>query len=241
MKKLMTTTTLAFMATIINLHANGYEGPQEDLFWAWMGDAYNGVIFDTTLGCLALDSDIIGVGQVSHRTNNHFTVTIDHAVLGCTNGAAIVVYCSVEEQEVIDDYLLPYFPTNLSRIVFAARTNEYEWSRMFWDQTQIPEKPWHIRKKLTLEYLNRSWWYADRDDGELFKQFTNALQVVRFDRSWTNFVYLCRDNANSPSNRVREDLFWDLRIICIQANNEQRQFLLDDPLIDPKHKERMLQ
>ena len=32
MKKFMTTTTFAFMATITNLHANGYEGPQNELF-----------------------------------------------------------------------------------------------------------------------------------------------------------------------------------------------------------------
>ena len=239
MKKIMAINTIVFITTIIDLHANGYEGPNDELLWAIDPST---AIFNTTLGLLALDSDVIGIGLVTQKTNDYITVTIDYALLGCTNNATIKLYSGAIGYDEPEDWLLDeYFPTNMSRIVFAARTNVYEWSRMFWDQTQIPEKPTYIYKKLSIEQLNRSWWYTDRDNGELLIQFTNVLQTVRFDRSWTNFVYLCRDNANSPSNRVREDLFWDLRIICIQANNEQRQFLLDDPLIDPKHKERMLQ
>ena len=37
----------------------------------------------------------------------------------------------------------------------------------------------------TLCFLNRSWWYLERDDGLLLTQFTNVLQAVRFDRNWT--------------------------------------------------------
>ena len=110
---------------------------------------------------------------------------------------------------------------------------------MFWS---LPTLEIHLPKQnvLTrnqLRYLNRSWWPVDRDDGVLFNQFTNVLQAVRFDRNWTNFFYLCRDGANSPSNRVREDSFWDMRFLAMFATDERAQFMLDDPLVDPVHTE----
>ena len=89
-------------------------------------------------------------------------------------------------------------------------------------------------------YLNRSWWYVDRDEGVLFNQFTNVLQAVRFDRNWTNYYSLCRDGASSTSNRVREDSFWDMRFLAVVATDERMQIMLADPLVDPKHKQCLL-
>ena len=111
---------------------------------------------------------------------------------------------------------------------------------MYWKHAEIPLQPEYIKKHLSLRYLNRTWWYADRDDGLLLTQFTNVLQAVRFDRNWTNYFYLCRDGANSPSNRVREDSFKDLRKFSVFSTDAQAQFILDDPLVDPKHKEMIL-
>jgi len=254
MKKLMTTSTLAFLAMSLNLHAyNGYEGPKDNTFQAKHSDKWYGVtLLNTTLGPLARYSDVIGVGQVSQRTNDHFVVTVDHALVGCTNGAALLMYGAWEEsgimkedeiweESLIAHYYGAYFPTNQGRIVFAACTNMYATnSRMYWSYAEIPVEPMDIREQLSLRYLNRSWWYADRDDGLLLTQFTNVLQAVRFDQNWTNYFYLCRDGANSPSNRVREDSFWDLRDISVFSTDEQAQFILDDPLVDPKHKNMIL-
>ena len=111
---------------------------------------------------------------------------------------------------------------------------------MYWNHTQIQVEPEYVREQLSLRYLNRSWWYADRDDGLLFTQFTNVLQAVRFDQNWTNYFYLCRDGANSASNRVREDSFRDLRRIAVFSTDERAQFILDDPLVDPRHKTMIL-
>ena len=252
MKKPLIFAILALLALGVYLHAQRqsrppspyrYDGPKDQTPWTEVSDVDHGIsLFWTTLGPLARCSDIIGVGQVSQRGEDHFTVTIDHALVGCTNGAAIVVYYN---PEVVFFDLPPssaYFPTNQGRIVFAARTNEYSFGHgdMFWNHAEIPEEPEYIHENLSLRFLNRSWWYADRDDGVLFTQFTNVLQAVRFDRNWTNYFYLCRDGANSASDRVREDSFKDLRSISIRTTDEQAQFIVDDPLVDQKHKDLIL-
>ena len=246
MKKILTLATLATLTLGVYLHAQyGYDGPRDETYWVLHKIFYQGIVSDqTTLGNLARYSDIIGVGCVSNKTDDHFTVTIDHALVGCTNGAVIVVYASAEGwgHEKYPEYMLEdYLPTNLSRIVFAARTNVYYRSgHMFWNHAEIPVEPDDLEENLSLKYLNRSWWHADRDDGLLLTQFTNVLQAVRFDRNWTNYFYLCRDGANSPSNRVREDSFRDLRSISVLSSDEKAQFIVDDPLVDPKHKHMIL-
>jgi hypothetical protein len=246
MKKIMT------FAIFVLLTTNGYSqtdrwyvGPLDEIFQAEQSEIdYALAVSPTTLANLARYSDVIGVGSVSGKTYNHFTVTIDHALVGCTNGAVVEVYAFLKGWE--DDYpefmLNTYLPTNLSRIVFAAYTNGYYsgGDKMYWSHAELPLQPDYIREHLSLGYFNRSWWHVDRDDGLLLTQFTNVLQAVRFDRSWTNYFYLCRDGANSSSNRVREDSFRDLRHISVYATEERAQFILDDPLVDPKHKEMIL-
>jgi hypothetical protein len=246
MKKLLTLATLAALTLAVCLHAQyGYDGPMDEIWWAHRGEpAYRLACYKTTLGHLARYSDIIGIGCVSGKTNDHFTVTIDHALVGCTNGADIVLYASYEDwgDEYPEEMLEDYLPTNLVRIVFAARTNVYNVGsgKMFWNHAEIPVQPDYVEKHPSLFYLNRSWWHVDRDYGLLLTQFTNVLQAVRFDRNWTNYFYLCRDGANSPSNRVREDSFRDLRILSLYSTDPQSQFIVDDPLVDPKHKRMIL-
>ena len=99
MKKLLTTTIITLAIGIIVFAQKqpplqrGYHGPYDDTYWTgWDWEYYDNVIPDTTLGALARYSDIIGVGIVNNLTNDHFTVTVDHALVGCTNGASIVVY-----------------------------------------------------------------------------------------------------------------------------------------------------
>ena len=215
-----------------------YQGPPDDMYWTGT-ENYDVFTRTTTLGLLARYSDVIGMGQVSNRTDDHLTVTVDYALVGCTNGQSIVMYETPPIQwaggggnGIKSDYM----PTNNSRIVFAAFTNDYSGGRrMFWNSPEIPYPPPNIQTNYELRYLNRSWWYPERDDGVLFTQFTNVLQAVRFDRNWTNFFYLCRDGAFSASNRVKEDSYWDIRVLAASATDERAQFMLDDPLVDPVH------
>ena len=242
MKKISTPIIFTFITLSICLFAQtGYDGPKDKTYWS-QDDILHGMSLNkTTLGPLARYSDVIGVGQVSQRTNNHFTVFVNHAILGCTNGANLKIYAYNKHGELYDAWRLSYFlPTNQSQIVFAAYTNVYHggYAQMFWGQTEVPkEELYFIRKELSIKHLNRSWWYADRDDGLLLAQFTNILQTVRFNNNWTNFFYLCRDGANSPSNRVREDSFKDLGFLTFLSTPEQFQFILADPLVDQKHKD----
>jgi hypothetical protein len=281
MKKLMDSATLALSTTLgICLYAQQdwnlpnppspywHDIPRDDIWEATFitperfGDTdYVFALAWTTLGPLARYSDIIGVGQVSQRTNDHFVVTVDHALVGCTNGAAIKMHAGWDYYEggATWEEIVPngaweatmlghrksfYFPTNQGRIVFAACTNYSTnvtlWE-MFWDHAEVPKDPIYNMNFNGLRYINRSWWYTDRDDGVLLTQFTNVLQAVRFDRNWTNYLHLCRDGANSASNRVREDSFEDLRRLCGQATEEQKQFILDDPLIDQQHKDLLIE
>ena len=67
---------------------------------------------------------------MNNLTNDHFTVAVDHALVGCTNGASIVVY---EDPTTLwlkyrlntKDDKAKYMPTNNSRIVFSVYTNDY--------------------------------------------------------------------------------------------------------------------
>jgi len=111
---------------------------------------------------------------------------------------------------------------------------------MYWSSPEIPRPPKRVQTNYELRYLNRSWWYPERDDGVLFTQFTNILQAVRFDRNWTNYFELCRDGATSTSNRVREDSFWDMRLLSAVATPERVQIILDDPLVHISHKTLLL-
>jgi len=219
------------------LDATHYDGPKDETVWQSKNMNYYPLATGRTqLGVLAVFSDIIGVGQVSGQKDDHFTVTIDHAIIGCTNGASIVVYhTGLVDEEKFEGDKTAYMPTNHSRIVFAANTNHY-------NDTPIvllhPAAPFPIRKypQPELPYLNRSWWYADRDDGLLFTQFTNVIQALRPERNWTNYFYVTRDGVLSASNRVREDSFWEMRGIIQYATPEQKDFIFADPLVHDKHK-----
>jgi len=130
-----------------------------------------------------------------------------------------------------------YMPTNHSRIVFSVYTNDYgSGNLMYWRSPVIPFPPGRVLPHYEMRWLNRSWWYPEHDDGVLFTQFTNIIQAVRFDRNWTNYFELCRDGANSPSVRVQEDSFWDMRFLIIGATEERVQIILNEPLVDSRHK-----
>ena len=170
MKKMLITTIITLAIGIIVFAQKqpplqrGYHGPYDDTYWTSLDwSEYDTVAHNTTLGFLARYSDIIGVGIVNNLTNDHFTVTVDHALVGCTNGASIVVYEDPEPlwmayplNSIADK--AKYMPTNDSRIVFAVYTNDYGYgARMYWSLPTL-EIPWPktILTRNQLRYLNRS-------------------------------------------------------------------------------------
>jgi len=50
---------------------------------------------------------------------------------------------------------------------------------MYWNRPALyfPE-PEKVHTEYQLYGLNRSWWYPERDDGELFNHFTNLIHVT---------------------------------------------------------------
>ena len=213
------------------LIAKAYKGPKDDTWWTDTIQ-YRYIHQWTTLGKLARYSDVIGVGVVSNKQFDHFTVTVDISLIGCTNGAVYTVYKGSGYRDSFKGVgdMDAYMPTNNSRIVFAARTNEFSvvMDHNYFNTTGFPHPPSSILPRYELRYLNRSWWYPERDDGLLFSQFTNLIQTARINRDWTNYFYICRDGAFSESNRVREDAFYDMGTIIYNATDEQRIWLLKD-------------
>ena len=246
----------ALLTLGVLLHAQrsdvDYEGVLDDTYWSNTSD-YWIANNSTRLSHFARYSDVIGVGKVSDmqvesfstRYGNfmrrYFTVTVDDALVGCTNGQSIAVHVhpanlwNVKNKDISD-----YLPTNDSRIVFAVSSNEYNHIRgvMFWNRPALyfPE-PDKVYTEYQLYGLNRSWWHPERDGGELFNHFTNLIHVLRVEHNWTKYYHLVRDATNSPSARVREDSFWAMRDFAFFASDEEKQFMLDDPLVDPKHKD----
>ena len=256
MKKLMTTTTLVLFITGI-CHASTpadpndpalakyfftiptYDGPSEITYWT--GTPFHAVPINTiTLGKLARYSDVIGVGTVSNREDTHFTVTVDHALAGCTNGAIIMVHENPAYFEFGQGDINDYKPTNNNQIVFAVYTNYYYRERMYWNSPEIPVKPLKVYSDYQLILLSRSWWPVERDDGVLFTQFTNIIQAVRVDHNWTNYYHLVRDGLTSTSNRVQEDSHWDMSTLVYYSTYAQRPILLADPLLDSAFKDLLI-
>jgi len=252
------TLTLAVCLQALPELLFAYDGPQDENPWT-DSEFHSIIVGETTLGSLARYSDIIGVGNITHRDDNHFTITIDLALVGCTNGTTFKVwenpkYLNIDSIFTCKRDFKDYIPTNNSRIVFATYTNTTPRvvNDSFEDEILIDGEliPIHIpphplwtgfyEHYPQIIYYNRSWWYADRDDGVLFTQFTNVIQNVRIERNWTNYFHLCRDGATSTSNRVREDSYHDLGHLAVRATDEKMQLMLDDPLVHQDIKRALL-
>ena len=257
MKKLLTSLSLLFFCSVTGLLAEEprtweinypilaitYKGPKDDTWWTDTMH-YRYIHQWTALGKLARYSDVIGIGVVSNKQTDHFTVTVDTPLIGCTNGAVYTVYKGSEygeRKKGLGD-MDAYMPTNNSRIVFAAHTNEFNsfLDYNYFTVTGFTNPPISVLPRYELRYLNRSWWYPERDNGLLLTQFTNIIQTARINRDWTNYFYLCRDGAFSESNRVREDAFYDIRSIIRNASDEQKAWLLKKPLLDEQHRALLL-
>jgi len=190
----------------------------------------------TPLGMLAEYADVIGVGVVSQLQDNYFTVTVDHALIGCTNGASIpLTYTGkLRDKTNLGGNVDPNKPVKNNRILFAANINYTVKGAMPDEPTSSPEETLTHQE---LPYFNRLCWNVSSDMGILYKQFTNVFQAVRIDYNWTNYYHLCRDGANSTSERVREDSELDLWGIVFTASLEQKRFLDKEPGLPEQFKE----
>jgi len=173
-----------------------YNGPKDNTFWANAQsgqytrynaeDEYHDEIRKTTLGILACLADVIGVGRVTNQIDRRSFVVVEHAFVGCTNGQSLVLYEWSSKADIhFENY--EYMPTNNSWIVFAYIKDlspQYIWP-IWVDNTGKSSYSYkhylrQSRSPASNHYsssnINRCWWYADRDDGELLNQFTNLLK-----------------------------------------------------------------
>ena len=212
-----------------------YPGPKDDT-----RDWYMYHVPETSLAVLANFSDVIAKGTVLSQNWQDMVVRVDHAFVGCTNNQTVVIR-KLENVLNLDFPEFTYegrFPTNSSQIVFSGRANNDFIDHQFKDLVSVSSTPTEASiYRLPLD--RRSWWYMDRDDGVLYTQFTNVLQVVRIEPNWTNYYHVLRDGLSSTSDRVREDSFNDLwRLIAVSRGWKwQTEIIKPDPLIWPELKE----
>ena len=227
---------------VVLLASLSYLGPRDELMPALDNFSYNAITGNTSFGMLVKFSDSGGIGEVISRGHSeeynldYFSVRVNQAFWGCTNGQILNVYDD-ERKTIVSasNQVVELAPTNLARFVFAASTNVYEIYHMEYDLYDWNHET-HLFPILTntpffyLKYGTRSWWYEDYQGGHLTTQLTNVLRTVRTHRNWTNYYEVCRDGAALLSDRVQEDSFYDLRDLIIHGSDEQLNFMFNDSM-----------
>lgn len=234
-----------------------YSGPKDERVVTRDED----IMFGTTMGQLAKLSSSAGIGRVVQKgkydnpNNKHFRgyfkVRVSRPFFGCERNELITILePRVDPHECIanawmpddeyEDYLTSFgfdvFPTNHGHIVFAVTTNCYGWNTfgtLGWDPGLERIRPFWTTKTPFLNYETRSWWYTDYQGGLPLAHFLNVVRTMRTHRDWTHYYKICRNAAASPSVRVREDSFHDLRYLMYRATKEQLQYIENDPLKTP--------
>ena len=256
MKKLL---CLFFLTTLtINVFSLAtYDNPNDETYYPYKGprdeatkdySTYWSMRNDSTLGQLAKYSDIIAIGHVVTQDWTKVVIQADVSLVGCTNNQIIAINrWAIDHPETAHDWfkqsdidinnppILP-FPTYNSHIIFSVYSNKFDEQGFVWinwNNDAITNE--RTRASTTYRFLHeeRSYWLTEREDGLLLNQFTNVVQKVRIDRDWTNFYYLCRDGMNLPSNRIKEDSYYDMRGFIRFATTNQAQFIYNDPLAYP--------
>jgi len=172
----------------------------------------------------------------------YYDVQIETAFIGCTNGQIIRMYRWVSDNE-------KNTPVANSNFVFAATTNHTYYSDGAWDwnipHELIKEYPYDTEDCVPDDYKplymlkdsRRSWWYPNDPEGQLLTQhLTNAIHLLRMERNWTNYYHLVRDGFSSTSQRIKEDVEWDLRFLIRSSPTDELNFMNNDPLFPPSLK-----
>ena len=223
-----------------------YKGPRDDVvkdytpYWLMRNN--------TTFGQLAQYSDIIAMGHVVTQDWMKIVIQADIPLAGCTNNQIVTINrWEIEHPETERDWFIASgidindppirpFPANNSHLVFCVYSNKFNeqgFLTVNWNGGNRTNGNTRIFTTYRFFYEERSWWLTDRDDGLLLTQFTNVVQKARIDRDWTNYYYLCRDGLNLPSNRIKEDSYYDLRGFIRFATTNQAHFIYNDPQAYP--------
>ena len=251
MKKIITSlTTLAFIACVgFVLSQTFYQGPLDTSIP--IDEIYYSPN-SSTLGIHARYMDIIALADVTEDNGpssayefGSIKLRVVNPVYGCTNGQEFVITKWRYWFTRYDYYEGPFnfYPTNNSRIVFAA-TMKYpkefnSWTAQTWKTPAEPEEIMvQTNNVCNFTYYSRSWWYEDYQNGLPYAQLTNLVRVARFERNWTNFYFLCRDNIPNPSSpRVWQDAYNDLGNLMLHASDSQFEFMFNDPLFPAECRE----
>ena len=59
----------------------------------------------------------------------------------------------------------------------------------------------------------------------------NMLDAVRFNRNWTNYYMLCRNNLTNSNDEISYGSGTDLVHLISSSSDEQHQYMLADPLL----------
>jgi hypothetical protein len=194
-------------------------------------------------------------------------------IFGCTNSQELVIhhdnlyewYIDHDIAEVVIDRFPPfeYYPTNNSRIFFAATGNvwkkTYQIDEATGQEYEVPSEPvsykrwrpadWKLppqpdiiatpEMKHGLFGFTRSWWYDGYQDNLPYIHFTNLVQLARVERNWTNYYYAVRDAVPTPAcPRVWQDSFQDIVNLMLYSTQAQFDFMLNDPLFPAEMRDR---
>ena len=242
MNKLITTFLIQTLFVSMMAAWNYYSGPEDER----MVPGYHDHNF--TLGWLAQVNnvaalaDVIEVQEITPDSpHGSFKVRVVNAIFGCTNGQELVIAKSnpnMPDAPPTYDPLFEYYPTNHSRIVFAAivppftGTTFRHWRAKEWNMPPQPDILVSDDRNGTMYGFTRSWWYEDYQNGLPYAHFTNLVRAVRVERNWTNYYHIVRDAVPSPSERVWSDSFTELEKLYFWATPELFRFMYHDPLLD---------
>ena len=198
----------------------------------------------STLGEFARYMDVIALAEVVEDNGptsgfkfGSIKVRVVNPVYGCTNGQEFVMAKGDNSEYNYPDMQVDFYPTNNSRIVFAVSTNNINhfkpWTSQTWKNQASPEKIMsQIHLSIPYPDFSRSWWYENFYNGIPYAQLTNLVRVTRFERNWTNYYHLCRDNIPNPSApRVEHSAYVDLVRMMFLASDSQLDFIFNDPLL----------
>ena len=255
MKKILFLTTIALLSLMLTASLDEINTASvTERMPIWPGGPTE------TLGWFAQKADVIALADViedgaaipGHEffEDGFLRVQVVNAIYGCTNGQELLitkfdpleVHHHFFGNERYYDPLLDYYPTNHSRIVFAAATC-YPVDKAYYDrwspkEWRFPPQPEIImtptNKPCIFSSYTRSWWHDNSPDAFPYALLTNLVHAARVERNWTNYYYHCRDNVNTPnlSARAKKFAIHDVLVLAAEGSTgEQKSFIANDPLL----------
>ena len=201
--------------------------------------------------------------RLPNYQHGYIKVRVVTPIYGCTNGQEIVLLKidprPPERNMAFWNPDFEYFPTNHSRIVFAAiiHAPPYEvitgklppawWTPKKWKQPPDPEiiftpvdEP-TLADEPALYGMTRNWWYEGYQDNLPYTHLTNLVQAARREHNWTNYYHVVRDAVPTPSApRIWTDSYLDIIDLLCRASQAQFEYMMNDPLFPAEYQD-MLQ